>query len=44
MDHLVPQKVGSPGEPLVAVLAHVLVRLVPVCVHHVFVQTKELEN
>ena len=36
--HLVAQQVGAPGEPLAAVLAHVLVRLVPVVVDHVLVQ------
>ena len=39
--HLVTEKVGSPGETLAAVLAHVLVRLVPVGVHHVLVKTKK---
>jgi len=38
VEHLVAEEVGAPGEALAAVLAHVLVRLVPVALHHVLVQ------
>ena len=39
--HLVAQEVGAPGEALAAVLAHVLVSLVPVALHHVLVQPEQ---
>jgi hypothetical protein len=38
VDHLVPKEVGAPSEALVAVFAHVLVRLIAVALHHVLVQ------
>ena len=40
MEHLVAEKVGSPGKALATVLADVLVRLVSVALHHVLVQPK----
>ena len=44
VDHLVAQEVGPPGEPFAAVLAHVLVGIIAVVVHHVLVQPKYKTN
>ena len=41
MDHLVPKKVGSPCETLIAMFTHIFISFVSVAVHHVLVQAED---